>query len=150
MADFVVLIAKAPFGEEELSMQSGDVLGVFPTTHKFTESELAQYLVVPVTGVVAEKIAKLSVPQYANGEDTLYMGSDKDLASKMVAKRKYSIKLTDISSIAAATSISIDNLKLYDPTVKYQPLSDAKVKIDVTAINVITNKVTNTYVKDFK
>lgn len=149
MADFNVLVAKKFRSEEPLTIQTGDIVGVFPTTHKFSEQELCQFLVVPITGVTEQEVFRLSIPQYQNGEDTLDLSGDLKKASVMVAKRKYSIKLADISTLAAAAGKTIDQAKLIDPTINYQPIIDAKIKITVKLVNCITNKHTNAYLRDF-
>lgn len=143
MGKCVMVVAKAP-NEYKMGTQHGDIVDIVPADHKFNDNELARYIIVPIADMKSEDYCRLVSPQYDDGLDIPV--TERKGVAKMVAKRKYKVDFSDLEKVAKAASVAWNTQSAYDPTVKYQPFTDAKIAdVSIKTAQLITDKVTNTY-----
>ncbi len=131
MADFEFAVCvkdEADLASGHKRMKQGDIIAVKPAPWNWGKKEVDQFLVVPVSGLTKEEAHDLCQPSYAGGVLQKDLPTDIDAEPvAMVGKRRYSIPMATIKKGWKADMVTAD---VEDKKKVYQPLKDAKVKID--------------------
>jgi len=129
--------------------KQGDIIAVKPAPWNWGKKEVNEYLIVPATGLTKEEAHELCQPCYAGG--VLQKDLSIDLDAKpvaIIAKRRYSIPLEIIKVGWKPDMITKD---VEDKKKVYQPLKDAKVKIDFTEkVQIFKDNFTGKFKYDAK
>jgi hypothetical protein len=110
--------------------KAGDIIAVCPYPHEGGRVTRKTHLLVPVdlgsTITTIEDAKKLMIPQYETGE--LWYPED-ETGLKIVARNRYKIPLTELTTKAQLLDVAIDMKKVEDDKVDYQPLEDKTLTI---------------------
>lgn len=128
------------FGKDE-----GRIVAVKPSGWQWGTEEVKQFLILELdlgTSITTiEDAQKLTVPHFDNGA-LWWPDSDPENPNpppKILAKRRYSIPLTDLVAKTQTLGTTIDLTKVKDMTVKYQPVE----KITIPFQDMVWDKVTS-------
>ena len=142
MADLWILITKKS-STYALGLQQGDILGAFPVDYPFNKCELAQYIIIPITGMSLGDMAVLSCPLWSTGVDSIIDRTT--TPPTLTGKRKHQVRFTQIAPLISgwdAAAASSNN-------IIYQPFLDRTIIVAPKSVNFIRNKFTNTYRRSF-
>jgi len=144
MADFEFAVAVVD--EDDLASghkrkKQGDLIAVKPAPWNWGRKEVDEYLIVPTTGLTKEEAHSLCQPYYEGGVKQEDITEDSNPA--IVGKRRYSIPLSTIKDGWKPDMVTKD---VEDKKKVYQPLKDAKVKIDFTEkVSICKDNHTGTF-----
>jgi hypothetical protein len=126
---------------ESYRKQEGDIIAFKPSPWSWGKKELDQYLIVIIDGMTQDEMVQLCFPLYKDGE----MDEEIIMANHMkpIGKRRYCLPFDIIKD---GWEPALNNEKVRDKTLVYQPLKDNSIVINAAEkVSIFLDKYTLTY-----